>query len=230
MADETPSPEREGPAGASDTGLKAFATQFAPGQVVVEKDVLGVARTALTIAYGSFLALVAAVILPPILSAVTGHTVMIGVARGDASPIEVFVSSYVIHFLLSLIAIIALIAGYRMVAASGAKSDVVIPTQDYPLLGPLVAEAKSESVDLYVRLSSLRGSTGFFTRLGLTGLPLATIALTLIFSIMAMIQSQQGQFLDLAKLTLGAFIGSFVQRQVERRSDQPRGTKTGSPE
>jgi hypothetical protein len=59
--------------------------------------------------------------------------------------------------------------------------------------------------------------TGSFTQLGLTGLPLATIGLTLFFSFLALVHPDG--FLDLTKLTLGAFIGSFVQRQVERRSD-----------
>src|SRR4051794_27472114 len=57
-----------------------------------------------------------------------------------------------------------------------------------------------------------------FTKLGLTGLPLATISLTIIFSLLA--TANPGTFLDLAKLTLGAFIGSYVQRNVEiRRAD-----------
>jgi hypothetical protein len=47
--------------------------------------------------------------------------------------------------------------------------------------------------------------------LGLTGLPLATIGLTLFFSLLAI---QYPNFMDLAKLTLGAFIGSFVQKQA----------------
>jgi hypothetical protein len=35
-------------------------------------------------------------------------------------------------------------------------------------------------------------------------------------------------FLDLAKLTLGAFIGSFVQRQVEQRKQEGM-QATGAP-
>ena len=41
---------------------------------------------------------------------------------------------------------------------------------------------------------------------------------TLFFAALALIRPND--FLDLTKLTLGAFIGSFVQRQVERRADQ----------
>jgi hypothetical protein len=61
-------------------------------------------------------------------------------------------------------------------------------------------------------LSSLSGTTGTATKLGLTGLPLATVGLTIFFSVIA-IFGVDG-FLDLAKLTLGAFIGSFVQRNI----------------
>ena len=63
-------------------------------------------------------------------------------------------------------------------------------------------------IDQYVRLSSLAKFTGTFTQLGLTGLPLATIALTLFFALLSIFKPD---FLDLTKLTLGAFIGSFVQ-------------------
>jgi hypothetical protein len=96
------------------------------------------------------------------------------------------------------------------------------------LLAPLVTDGKTESIDQYVRLSSLAKFTGTFTQLGLTGLPLATIALTLFFSLLALVKPDD--FLDLAKLTLGAFIGSFVQRQVERRGEQGDATKPGDLE
>jgi hypothetical protein len=65
--------------------------------------------------------------------------------------------------------------------------------------------------------------SGNFTKLGITGLPLTTVLLTLIFSLISLmpIPTQRGDnFLDLAKLTLGAFIGSFVQRQVEQRRQE----------
>jgi len=119
---------------------------------------------------------------------------------------------------LFVVALASAYIGYRMVVAAGATATVVIPPQDYALLAPLVSDGKSESIDHYVRLSSLAKFTGTFTQLGLTGLPLATIGLTLFFAALALIRPND--FLDLTKLTLGAFIGSFVQRQVERRADQ----------
>jgi hypothetical protein len=119
---------------------------------------------------------------------------------------------------LFVVALVSAYIGYRMVVAAGATAAVVIPPQDYALLAPLVSEGKSESIDQYVRLSSLAKFTGTFTQLGLTGLPLATIGLTLFFAVLALVRPTD--FLDLTKLTLGAFIGSFVQRQVERRAEQ----------
>ena len=84
-----------------------------------------------------------------------------------------------------------------------------------------------------MRLSSLSGFTGTFTKLGLTGLPLATVALTLIFAALALLPvglEGQKSFFDLTKLTLGAFIGSFVQRQVEqRRTPGPKGDESRAP-
>lgn len=121
------------------------------------------------------------------------------------------------YLLLSVVSAFAAYIGYRLTVAAGETRNPVIPPEDYALLSPLVRDGKSESIDQYVRLSSLTKFTGTFTQLGLSGLPLATIFVTLFFSFMT-IFSDEG-FLDLTKLTLGAFIGSFVQRHIERRND-----------
>jgi hypothetical protein len=99
--------------------------------------------------------------------------------------------------------------GLRLLGAAGKGVTYVIPPQDYDLLAPLIAEGKKEAIDLYVVLASLSGFTGTFQKIGFTGLPLATVALTLIF---AWLSFYEDAFLELAKLTLGAFIGSFVQK------------------
>jgi hypothetical protein len=52
------------------------------------------------------------------------------------------------------------------------------------MLAPQVKDGKEEPVTQYIRLRSLTGFTGTFTMLGLTGLPLATIGLTILFSLM----------------------------------------------
>jgi hypothetical protein len=144
--------------------------------------------------------------------------------KGNFGPVAGVVTAYALHILLTVITIVGTFIGYRIIKASGARADFVIPPRDYRLLAPLVRDGKAESIDQYVRLSSLSGFTGTWTKLGLTGLPLATIALTLIFSLLAIVSNQS--FMDLAKLTLGAFIGSFVQRQVEQRRDASGSTKS----
>jgi hypothetical protein len=96
-------------------------------------------------------------------------------------------------------------------------SHEVIPRQDYELLRELLLNDKERGIDQYVRLSSLTGLTGVFTKIGLTGLPLATISITSFFTLLSFFSMQGSQLFDLARLTLGAFIGSYVQKQVEQR-------------
>jgi hypothetical protein len=111
-----------------------------------------------------------------------------------------------------LIALISVVTGARAMLKDGSTPRVVIPQEDRKLLEDLIREGNEKGIDQYVRLSSLSGTTGTATKLGLTGLPLATVGLTIFFSIVAIVGVDG--FLDLAKLTLGAFIGSFVQRNV----------------
>lgn len=118
--------------------------------------------------------------------------------------------------LLLAAAILTSAIGYVLLRSAGMASKEVIPTQDYELLSTILLDQKDKGVDHYIRLSSLTGVTGFFTKIGLSGLPLATIALTLIFALLFLVAGQE-DFFDLAKLTLGAFLGSYVQRRVERR-------------
>ncbi len=99
--------------------------------------------------------------------------------------------------------------GMKLIGASGERIPTVIPPQDYELLSDLIKQEKKDAIGLYVILSSLSGFTGTFQKIGFSGLPLATAILTLIFSALSFFQTE---FLELAKLTLGAFIGSFVQK------------------
>lgn len=112
--------------------------------------------------------------------------------------------------------------GYRLLSASGVTSDFVLPAQDKELLSKLIEDGNEQGVRLYLDISSIKGTTGTFTKLGITGLPLATIFLTCFFALLGYVSSGAANqtFLDLAKLTLGAFIGSFVQRQAERASER----------
>jgi hypothetical protein len=121
---------------------------------------------------------------------------------------------YIPELILCGIAVFSALLGVRLVRVAGltaAAPNPVINPQEWAMLCDQVKGGKEEAVTQYIRLTSLTGFTGVFTKLGLQGLPLATIGLTMFFSILYF---QDDAFLDLAKLTLGAFIGSFVQKQV----------------
>jgi len=102
--------------------------------------------------------------------------------------------------------------GIRLLGAAGKGSPEVIPPEDRKLLEPLISAANHDAIREYVILASLAGFTGTFQKVGFSGLPLATVTLTLIFSALSFVEEE---FLELAKLTLGAFIGSFVQKGVD---------------
>jgi hypothetical protein len=111
-----------------------------------------------------------------------------------------------------IVLVVALYIGSRIIQSNISIRKDVIRAEDRALLEPLIRDANEKAVDQYVRLSSLTGMTGLATKLGLTGLPLITVALTLIFAGLHLYSPTNGEFMDLTKLTLGAFIGSFVQR------------------
>jgi hypothetical protein len=121
---------------------------------------------------------------------------------------------------LILIAVVAALLGKSLLTSVHMGDARTIPYEDLPLVRQAVIDGKSEPIDQYVRLRALSGISGNFTKLGVTGLPLTTVGLTLIFSFIAIFTLDKDTataFLDLAKLTLGAFIGSFVQGRVEQR-------------
>ena len=83
-------------------------------------------------------------------------------------------------------------------------------------------ENQNPSINIF-DLQVLTGGVGLFQKIGLTGLPLTTLALVAFFASGVMWfddKSENSRLLDFTKLTLGAFIGSFVQRQVERRGQE----------
>lgn len=116
-------------------------------------------------------------------------------------PILVFIS-----------ASICTLVGIRLLRSAGVVSQEIIPERDYDLIASAIREGDDKAVSEYIRLRSLAGITGTFTKIGLTGLPLATIFLTIV---LAAIGTVNDKFLDLAQLTLGAFIGSYVQKKGE---------------
>jgi hypothetical protein len=121
----------------------------------------------------------------------------------------------IICFIGMLCAMFAL----RLFSKAGSLSSQVIRPEDRALLEPLIKEPRKDAISEYIRLASLSGFSGTFTKLGFTGLPLATVALTLILLCVSILSNDEdlrkGVF-DMAKLTLGAFLGSFVQRNIEQ--------------
>ena len=197
-------------------------------EVTVNPLVLRRSQLPFAISLVSFLALLF-LILAPIFTPMKIH---FDLGEG-AGPSSLLLALYLPHGLLFLTTIASGYIGYKLVVASGASPENPIPPGNYGLLAPLIEDGKADSIDQYVRLCSLSGFTGTFTKLGLTGLPLATVVLTLIFAALALLPigpDGQKSFFDLTKLTLGAFIGSFVQRQVEqRRTPGPKGDESRAP-
>jgi hypothetical protein len=107
----------------------------------------------------------------------------------------------------------------RLFSKAGSLTSQVIRPEDRRLLEPLICEPKREAISEYIRLASLSGFSGTFTKLGFTGLPLATVVLTLLLlgiSVSPVDEETRKGVFDMAKLTLGAFLGSFVQRNIEQ--------------
>ena len=122
--------------------------------------------------------------------------------------------SYIPEMILFVVGSLSAFFGVSLLRTVGLATIVpkaVINPTEWEDIRDKVKDGNEDTVTQYVRLSSLTGFTGFFTKLGLQGLPLATIGLTIFFSLLFMVEKD---YLDLAKLTLGAFIGSFVQRQI----------------
>ncbi len=137
---------------------------------------------------------------------------------GDKSPAVVnlngsqIVSIFFKEIIILIVLFISSLFAFLSFKGAGNINRKVIPDSDRDLLNELISKDEA-GIDQYIRLSSLSGTTGFFTKLGLTGLPLATIGLTIIFTLLYMFSGKEPMF-DLAKLTLGAFLGSYVQKVV----------------
>jgi hypothetical protein len=110
----------------------------------------------------------------------------------------------------------ALLAGLATMRSwRQAQSAGIIPEPDRRIVESLLEKGSREGIEAYLDLSSLRGATVLFRRIGISGLPLATILLTLIFAGMSLLPSNphSDKYLEIARVALGAFIGSFVQKQ-----------------
>ena len=78
------------------------------------------------------------------------------------------------------IGLVCALLGIRLFSKAGSLTSQVIRAEDRKLLEPLISQANKEAIGEYIRLASLSGFVGTFTKLGFTGLPLVSVALTLI--------------------------------------------------
>jgi hypothetical protein len=168
------------------------------------------AASAATLAYGVYL----------VVTTGAGRT---QTPTGAPSSLWAFLAGNVDLFALILFSTIAAIIGLSFFKHAGRSTNFVIRPEDRQKIWPLISEPKPEAIDQYIRLASLSGFTGAFTKIGFTGLPLATVGLTLLFVVLALLNQTDIQvtttLFDMAKLTLGAFIGSFVQKQIAQREE-----------
>lgn len=144
-------------------------------------------------------------------------------ADPDADLIDLIAGENLRASFLLVVALVGSLLGAWLLRTALHSTKKIISDEDRALLVPLIQSNNAEAINQYVRLSSLAGGTGFFTKLGFTGLPLITAALGMILILLAMWEKDSPlstELMDLAKLVLGAFIGSFVQRKVERSGNQ----------
>ena len=140
--------------------------------------------------------------------------------RTASEILSIYVTLYLSPIMLVVVAFACSGVGLLLMRSVGAAQRRVIPPEDKDVLKELMVDDPSEGRRYYIELSSLTGWVGIFTKMNITGLPLATILLTLVFAVLSLPiwygpgGDTQNIFPDLAKLTLGAFLGSYVQRQA----------------
>jgi len=105
-----------------------------------------------------------------------------GLKVGEAQPSQVL-QTFFAPILLFAVSAFSSILGFSMLQISGRSSRRVIHPDDYKLLRDMLLNGNQAGIIYWVKLSSLTGMTGAFTKVGLSGLPLATIVLTIIFAI-----------------------------------------------
>ncbi len=184
-----------------------------PSQPVTDRLALRTGLAGMICLGAALVVLIAAVIMLVITANDAPATAALDIGTGD--PLETFSLLLPLTLIPMILVVTAAIfsgIGYLLLRAAGAASKEVIPKQDFGLLSQVLLQSQpKEAINEYIRLRSLTGLSGFFTKMGLSGLPLATIALTLIFTVLAIWVEA---FFDLAKLTLGVFLGSYVQQHT----------------
>lgn len=94
----------------------------------------------------------------------------------------------------------------------------ISPPNQARTLRKLLQKLEPEKVEDIAALQKSVGTAGFFNRIGLRGIPLAVALLALIFCGLTFLAQRLGYttdvapaFLELTKLTVGAFIGSLTK-------------------
>jgi len=143
----------------------------------------------------------------------------------DLGPINILTREYSGPVVLLVAAVLGIVLGRSIMGKAIDATADIIPKADRETLHPLIADGNEKGINQYIRLASLTGVSGFFTKLGFTGMPLVTAILGVLLILLAMIETDDKmapQLLDLAKLVIGAFIGSFVQKKVTQQNvEQP---------
>jgi hypothetical protein len=138
----------------------------------------------------------------------------------------------------NVLAIVVLAAGagfaLTRVVRFNSRSETVLPPEAREILRPAI-EKSPDPIGEWIRLAGLIGGTGVFRKLELSGMPLATILMTVLFCALSLATpamnwmgvtghfDEVGKgFMDMAKLTLGAFIGSFVTKGTSRDAEASR--------
>ena len=137
------------------------------------------------------------------------------------------------------IAMLSALVGYILLRAArnpdAENTGNALPSDARELLRAWLQKSEDPIGD-WTKLVGLTGGTGVFRKLELSGMPLATILMTLLFCVLGLIapvlpkvlpgtagadtfDAAAKIFLDMAKLTLGAFIGSFVTKSNARDAE-----------
>src|SRR5262245_6634789 len=128
--------------------------------IAINTLVLHRSRLPFTISLAAFVALLLLIFTPALVTVFTGQKTTFSFDFGpETTPALLFLALYLPHLLLFVTTVVSGYVGYKLVVASGANPENPIPPNDYALLAPLIQEGKTESIDQYVRLSSLSGFT-----------------------------------------------------------------------
>jgi hypothetical protein len=130
---------------------------------------------------------------------------------GDVTTGQKLLAAYMNPLALFAAAIFCVTVGYVLLRNSRIVAGAV-PRQDQDFLTNILREHPNDGFEMYIKLRETSGSTAFLNKAHLTGLPMAMIGLTILFALLGLLVPA---LLDLAKLTLGALIGSYAQRRVE---------------